>query len=291
MTAAKRRRKIRANTAPASRRATARVPEPDLAEPAQPLIKSLSTALRLLSRFVATQGPLGVGELAQQIGLHKSQVSKILKTFRHYDFLEQDAGTQEYSVGLNTFALGNNYVNAFPLSRDALPVMRKLVDATGHSAVLSIMRGSNVIHLLAVEGRLFIDGRWRVGRWMPYHATAAGKLLLAFGPAEKIDLLLKTRGLPRITPNTITNQRRFRAALRKARTTGISVTRSETYAGTAAIAAPVFEASGQAIATLGLICPEHLLTRDEEERLVAPLQRAARELSFRMGAETYRFGK
>ncbi len=257
---------------------------------AQSTIKSLATALRLLSRFVAAQGPLGVADLARELGLNKSQVSKILKTFRDYGFIEQDAATQKYSVGLNAFALGNNYVNAYPLSRDALPVMRKLVDETGHSAALSIMRGGDVIHLLAVEGRLFIDGRWRVGRFMPYHSTSAGKLLLAFGPPERVDLLLKTRGLPRMTPNTITDERQFRTALQKARKTGISVSRSETYTASAAIGAPVFDATGQAIAVLGLICPEHLLTRQEEERLVAPLQRAARELSFKMGVDTYPFG-
>ena len=291
MRAPKRRANTPARATTASPRPAPTVPGPDLAEPERPGVKSLSTALRLLSRFVAAQRPLGVGELAAQIGLNKSQVSKILKTFRDFDFLEQNPETQKYSIGLNAFALGNNYVNAYPLPRYALPVMRKLVDETGHTATLSIMHNGNVIHLLAEEGRLFIDGRWRVGRWMPYHATAAGKLLLAFGPAERVDLLLKTRGLPRITPNTITNERQFRAALQKARASGISVTRSETYAASAAIGAPVFNANGQAIAVLGLICPEHLLSREEEERLIAPLQRAARELSFKMGAETYPFGK
>jgi IclR family acetate operon transcriptional repressor len=257
---------------------------------AEPAIKSLATALRLLARFVPAQAPLGVGELAKHCGLNKSQVSKILKTYRDCGFLEQDAVTQKYSVGLNAFALGNNYVNAYPLSRDALPVMRKLVDETGHSAVLSVLHGSDVIHLLAVEGRLFIDGRWRVGRFMPYHSTSAGKLLLAFGPPKRIDELLKTRGLPRITANTITDERQFRASVQKARRMGISVSRSETYAASASIGAPVLDATGQAIAVLGLICPEHLMTRQEEERLVAPLQRSARELSFKMGCESYPFG-
>jgi len=273
---------------------TAKRRKPPVAEPAkaapQSTIKSLATALHLLSRFISAQEPLGVGELAQESGLNKSQVSKILKTFREYGFLDQDAATQKYSVGLNTFALGNNYVNTHPIARDALPVMRKLVDETGHSAVLSIMRGTDVIHLLAVEGRLFIDGRWRVGRYMPYHSTSAGKLLLAFGPPERVDLLLKTRGLPRMTENTITNERQFRAALQKARKTGISVSRSETYAFSASISAPILDGSHQAIAVLGLICPEHLLTRQEEERLVAPLQRSARELSMKMGADYYPFG-
>ena len=177
----------------------------------KPTIKSLATALRVLSRFISAQGPLGVGEFEQQLKLNKSQVSKILKTFREFGFLEQDPTTQKYSVGLNAFALGNTYVNLYPLARDALPVMRKLVDETGHSAVLSVMHGTNVIHLLAVEGRLFIDGRWRVGRYMPYHSTSSGKLLLAFGPPERVDMLLKTHGLPRITSNTITQERQFRS--------------------------------------------------------------------------------
>ena len=152
------------------------------------------------------------------------------------------------------------------------------------------MHGSDVIHLLAVEGRLFIDGRWRVGRYMPYHSTSAGRLLLAFGPPKRVDMLLKTRGLPRMTPNTITDARRFKALLQKTRKTGFSVTRSETYAESASIGAPVFDESGQAIAVLGLICPEHLLTRQEEQRLIKPLQRSARELSLKMGANSYPFG-
>jgi IclR family transcriptional regulator, KDG regulon repressor len=257
----------------------------------KPTIKSLATALRLLSCFIPEQRPIGVGELARQMKLNKSQVSKILRTFKDYEFLEQDPATQKYSVGLNAFALGNTYVNLYPLARDALPVMRKLVDETGYSAVLSIMHGSEVIHLLAVEGRLFIDGRWRVGRYMPYHSTSAGRILLAFGKPALVDHLLKSRGLPRITPNTITDERRFRASLKKTRETGISITHSETYAESASIGAPVLGANGQAIAVLGLICPDHLLTREEEQRLIAPLQRSARELSMKMGAHGYPFGK
>ena len=183
-------------------------------------MKALSTALRILQEFATAQAPLSVVELANRLSLNKSQISKVLKTYRDSGLLEQDPDTRKYSVGLNAFALGNNYVNANPLSRDALPIMRKLVDETGHSAVLSLLHGSDIIHLLAVEGRLFIDGRWRVGRWMPYHTTSAGKVLVAFSPAETLESLLKTRGLPRLTPHTITDPRQFRAVIKKMRKTG-----------------------------------------------------------------------
>lgn len=263
---------------------------PKLTEPEQPAVKSVASALKVLLQFVTAQGPLSVSGISEASGLTKGQVSKILKTLRDYDFLEQNPSTQKYTVGLNAFALGNHYINANELSRQSLPVMRKLVDDSGHSAVLSIMRGTNVIHLMAVEGRLFVDGRWRVGRWMPYHSTASGKLLLAHGEPEVIDALLRTRGLPRITASTITNEQQFRATLQRVRAQGFATSRNETHVGTAALAVPIYGADSRAIATLGLICPEHLLTAAEEDRLVPMLHRYARELSLRMGAETYPFG-
>jgi DNA-binding IclR family transcriptional regulator len=253
-------------------------------------MKSLATALHILNEFVLREGSHSVIELAERLAINKSQVSKVLKTFREAGFVTQSPETRKYSVGLNAFALGNNFINADPLSREALPVMRKLVDRTGHSAVLSVLHGSNVIHLLAVEGRLFIDGRWRVGRWMPYHTTSAGKVLLAFGPKETMEYLLKTRGLPRLTPNSIVDPRAFRAAVHKVAKSGVAVTRSETYQGSAAISVPLFGPGIHATAALGLVCPEHLLTAGEEARLAPVLHDAARELSSRMGCDGYPFG-
>jgi DNA-binding IclR family transcriptional regulator len=253
-------------------------------------MKSLSSALRILNEFAYRQEPIGVVDLADRLGIQKSTASKVLKTFRDGGFLTQDAVSKKYSVGLNAFALGNNYINANQISRESLPVMRKLVDETGHSAVVSVLQGSDVIHVLAVEGRLFVDGRWRVGRWMPYHTTSAGKVLLAFGPPERMELLLKTRGLPAITPNTITEPRKFRSVIQKVVKTGYAVSRSESIPGSSALAVPLFNEGPHAIATLGLICPEHLLTEAEEERLLPPLQAAGRELSQRFGANIYPFG-
>jgi DNA-binding IclR family transcriptional regulator len=266
--------------------------EPDVLERAAPAssIKSVSTALRILNEFVTSHEPFGVVELANRLGLAKGQVSKILGTFRDHGFLDQDPSTRKYTVGLNSFALGNNFVNFNRLSREALSIMRKLVDETGHSAVLSVLRGSRVIHLLAVEGRLFLDGRWRVGQWMHYHTTSAGRVLLAFGPPGMLESLLASSGLPAITPNSVTDREQFRTSIGAVRQKGFSVTRGEMRIGTGSIAVPLFDGGDHAVAALGLICPVHLLRSEEEERLVYPLHRSARELSARLGAPVYPCG-
>jgi DNA-binding IclR family transcriptional regulator len=265
-------------------------PQPS-AQSEKPQMKSLSTALQVLREFVAAQKPFGVVELSERLGLHKGQVSKILRAFREESFLEQDPKTRKYSVGLNAFALGNNFVNSNVLSREALPIMRRLVDATGHSGVLSVLHEASVIHLLAVEGRLFVDGRWRVGRWMPYHTTSSGRVLLAFSPEEALESRITRYGLSRLTPNSITDAKTLRTAIAKVRRQGYSVTRSETHVGTASLAVPLFGHDGRAMTALGLICPEHLLDQAEVKKLVPPLQAAARELSARMGAQVCPFGK
>lgn len=253
-------------------------------------MKALASALNVLNEFSRRKDPLGVSEIAERLGLQKSSVSKVLSTFRECGFLDQDPISKKYSVGINAFALGNNFINSNHLSRVSLPSMRKLVDQTGHSAVVSVMQGADVIHVLAVEGRLFIDGRWRVGLWMPYHATSAGKVLLAFGPEGRIEAMLKEKGLWRVTEKTITDPRKFRAVINKVQKTGYSVTRGETLPGSSALAVPLFDGSPFAVATLGLICPEHLLTDTEVEKQLPLLQRSAREISMRLGANIYPFG-
>src|SRR4051812_10103721 len=108
-------------------------------------MKSLGTALRVLMEFTADAPSLGVGELAQRTGLPKGQISKILSTFRQHRILAQDPATRRYSVGSRAFALGSRFVNYHPLAREALVVMRRLVEQTGHSARLSVMDGDRVI--------------------------------------------------------------------------------------------------------------------------------------------------
>jgi IclR family acetate operon transcriptional repressor len=254
-------------------------------------MKALASALRILDEFALRNEPLGVTELADRLGIQKSNVSKVLSTFRDNGYLVQDPTSKKYLVGLNLFALGNNYINSNRLSRVALPTMRKLVDETGHSAVVSVMQGGDVIHVLAVEGRLFVDGRWRVGVWMPFHATSAGKVLLAFGPPHQVDNLIKTRGLPYVTNKTIVDPRKFSSVIQKVHKCGFSVTRGETLPGSSALAVPLFDGSPFAVATLGLICPEHLLTDAEAERLLPSLHKSAREVSLRLGASIYPFGE
>lgn len=253
-------------------------------------MKSLSTALRLLMEFTADAPALAVGELAARTGLPKGQISKILSTFRHHQFLSQDKASRRYSVGSRAFALGSRFVNYHPLARDALVVMRRIVEQTGHSARLSIMDGDRVIYLLQCEGNFLADTGWLVGMFLPLHATTAGKVILAFLPPERVDQLLDGLTLQPITPSTITDVTKLRRNLAEIRQKGFGISKGETTPGLGTIGVPVFGADTQITAVLGLVFPMHLVDWAEAPALAATLHEQARSLSQRAGCPVYPFG-
>jgi len=252
-------------------------------------MKSLRTSLRLLMAFAGDQRDLGVGELAERCGLSKSQVSKVLAAFAESGLLVQDPDTRRYSVGARMFALGSRFVTHDRLCREAMPVMRELVERTGHSVRLSVLDGDDVLYLLGFEGPLFVDTGWRAGTWLPVHSTSAGRVLLAFMEPERAERVLAGE-LRAVTERTVTDRTQLRRLVEQVRSRGWSVQRGETTPGLGVIAVPVFGARQRIVGALSLAFPSHNVTARDEPVLAAALHDAARVLSQRTGGTVYPFG-
>jgi DNA-binding IclR family transcriptional regulator len=253
-------------------------------------MKSLDTALRVLSAFVRDRDCWGVAELATELAIGKSQVSKILSDLRSAGFVAQDPRTKVYSVGIQSFALGAQYLNNSRLVKEASGVMRRLTDSTAQTTTLCTLHGVDVLHLAAVEGPHFLDVGWRVGTWVPFHATAVGKVLFAFAGEALFRRAVSERGMPRLSPKTVCDPERFAKQLARVRRLGWSATSEETMAGLAALAVPVFGESQAIVAALGFIYPRHAVDETQCRTFVALLHDGARTISARLGAQVYPFG-
>lgn len=253
-------------------------------------MKSLRTALRVLMEFGGDQRDLGVGELAERCGLSKSQVSKVLAAFAGSGLLLQDPETRRYSVGPRMFALGSRFVTHDRLCREAMPVMRDLVERTGHSARLSVIDGDDVLYLLGLEGPLFVDTGWRAGTWLPLHSTATGRVLLAFMEPERAERVLAGAPLRPVTERTVTDPARLRGLIDAARANGYSTQRGETTPGLGVTAVPIFGPGQKAVGALSLAFPAHLVAARDEAELSEVLHASARVLSQRIGGTVYPFG-
>ena len=252
-------------------------------------MKSLRSALRVLMAFCEEQQDFGVGELAEQCKLSKGQVSKVLATFAEFGLLTQNADSRRYQVGARLYALGSRYLNFDTLCRGAMPVMRDLVESTGHSARLSVLDGDRVLYLLGIEGPLFMDTGWRAGTWLPVHATSSGRVLLATMDQERARRL-RPRQLPVFTDRSITDFEEIDRHVERARQLGYSVQRGETAPGLGVISAPVYGRGGQPLGTLGLAFPSHVVPTEQEPQLIGALHGACRVLSQRVGCTVYPHG-
>jgi DNA-binding IclR family transcriptional regulator len=259
-------------------------------EAVQESMKSVRGALRLLMEFTGEQASFTVGELAARTGMGKSHVSKSIAAFVESGVLMQDPRTRAISVGMRAFVLGARFINQDRLSREAMPVMRDLMQRTGHSTRLSVLNGDRVLYLVGVEGPMFVDTGWRAGTWLPVHSTTAGRVLLAFlGEARAAQLLAK-KNLVRLTPHTVTDRKALERILARIRSTGFDVQRNETTQGLGTIGAPVFDKSHAVIGALSVAFPSHVLLRNDEASVVEHLHASCRALSQRMSCPVYPFG-
>jgi DNA-binding IclR family transcriptional regulator len=252
-------------------------------------MKSLRSALRVMMAFCEEQQDFGVGELAERCKLSKSQVSKVLSTFAEFGLLTQNNESRRYQVGSRLYALGSRYLNFNSLCRGAMPVMRDLVESTGHSARLSVLDGDRVLYLLGIEGPLFMDTGWRAGTWLPVHATSSGRVLLATMDPERARRL-RQQQIPVFTDRTITDFEEIEKRVELARQEGFSVQRGETAPGLGVISAPVYGRGGQPLGTLGLAFPSHVVPTQQEPQLIDALHGACRVLSQRVGCTVYPHG-
>ena len=254
-------------------------------------MKSLRTSLRILNVFAGDEKKdFGVGEVAQACDLAKSHVSKVLYAFAEFGYLVQDPETRRYAVGVRTFALGSRFVTHDRLCRAAMPVMRDLVNTSGHSVRFSVLDGDRVLYLLGLEGPMFFDSGWRSGTWLPVHSTTAGRVLMAFMESDTVTRLLSDKPLRAVTPHTVTTEAAVRRLVAQVVRKGYASQRNETTLGLGTIAVPIFDAHLHAVGSLGLAFPSHIVPVSQEPALAAMLHDAARTLSQRMGCHVYPYG-
>lgn len=238
--------------------------------------------MNVLDAFSATRRELGVVELAEHLGRPKSTVSRWLAGMEDAGFLERDADSSRYRLSVRLTALGDIARRTTSLQRSARPTLRALAERTGETANLTVLAGLEAVNVeVADSPRPVMHVGW-VGRRLPVHATAAGKVLVAYAGRAVVSAVLR-RGLEQFTPSTITSARQFRAALALVTTRGYATVWGELESDLAAVAAPVRDHRGVVIAAIAIGGPVSRCPRRQLAVLAVHVVEAGRELSAMLG--------
>jgi DNA-binding IclR family transcriptional regulator len=242
----------------------------------------VATGLTLLRRLAASEGSIGVTEVATDLGVAPSTAHRLLSTFVAEGFAVRLAD-RRYRRGPALLRLPVRRPVAVVVLRDlARPTLEAIAERTGGSTHLSVLDGLDVVGIDHVDGQADGTERHPVGSRVPAHATAVGLALLAHSP-EAAEALV-AEGLTRLTDTTVPHGDALRAILDETRDRGYAVNDRGWYSASAGVAAPILDRSGEAVAALGISGPATAFSARELARLGRLARAAAADLSGRLPA-------
>jgi DNA-binding IclR family transcriptional regulator len=245
-------------------------------------VQSVDRALYVLE-LLARRGEAGVTELASDIGVHKSTVSRLLAALEDRELVEQAFERGKYRLGFGILRLANAVSGRLDVTRQGREICERLALEVGETVNIAVLRSEYAVNVDQARGPSAIGTHNWVGELTPLHATSSGKVLLAFMSAEARRGLIAETGLQRFTEHTITSPEKLEAQLREVTRDGYVVSLEELEPGLNAVAAPIRDHSGVVIAALSVSGPAYRLTAERTRDIAPVVVSAADDVSRRMG--------
>ncbi|MTD57195.1 IclR family transcriptional regulator [Amycolatopsis pithecellobii] len=252
-------------------------------------VPALRRGLAVLSALAKHAGPASAEAIARELDLPRSTTYHLLAELEAAGFVAHLPAERRYGLGIAAFELGSAYLRHDPLERLADPLLRKLVDAIGHTAQLGVLYGNELVYLVKERPARPETVVTEVGVRIPAHLPASGRAMLMHLPAAQVRALFpNAAAFVRRTdrgPRSLADLRRLLATERRR---GWAVEDGFVTPGFASVAYPVFDHGGRPMAAISVTlrhhCPqEPVVCGQEWPELARHVQRAAGELTTRIG--------
>ena len=251
---------------------------PRTGQPAIRLVGSVQRAFAVIDALAEVDTELGTNEIARRTGVNPSTVSRLLATLVAGGFVEHVPESGRYRLGPRLLQLGNIVLGRLDLRQIARPHLLALVESTGETATLSAAGERDAVTVDFAQSPFSVQGVAQLGRPSIAHATATGKVLLAFGRGA-----LPPGALKAYTKRTIAKRSELAVELDAVRERGFAYNFGEREDDLHAVAAPVWGNHGELAAIIGVQGPASRFDRQAMETVVEPLLEHAREVSLELG--------
>jgi DNA-binding IclR family transcriptional regulator len=250
---------------------------PRTGQPAIRHVGSVQRAVAVLDALAEAEPDLGTNEIARRTGINASTVSRLLATLAETDLVEHDADTGRYRLGLRLLLLGNAVLARLDLREIARTHLSALVEATGETATLCAPGAQEAVTVDYAQSPSSVQSVAHIGRPSVPHATAIGKVYLAFGGE------LPPGQLTAFTDRTITDRTRLAEEIARVERLGFAQAVGEREGDLNAIAAPVRGNRSELAAILGVQGPATRFDGPTMAAAVAPLLEHAAAISAQLG--------
>lgn len=233
-------------------------------------INSIVRATEILNLYrVKEVKYLGVTDISQALGLHKTSVFRIVKTLEHTGWLVQDAPNGKYRIGAKLIVLSAISRQQFSVDDMIYREMQLLGQRFNEDIVLTgLVDGYQAVCITKIKSNNALQISSNVGYAIGMTKGSTGKVLLAYLPREMQEKAIRLDS-PDITEE---GREALFQTLAKIRETGYCVSTSERDEGVSSITMPLFGRDGHVIYSLGIVGEEHRMTNKGHQQMRRALQ-------------------
>jgi len=245
----------------------------------------LEKAMNLLNIVSGARTPMTFTELLRAGNLPKATLHRILATLMREGLLRHDAYSKTYQLGFRLLELAHEVWSDFDLRLAAQDELVRLRNAVGETAQLAVLDGDSVVLIASEEAGRDLRLTSKVGLRLPLHASALGKVIVAYLEPRKQVELLESLALQAFTDRTLTTLGDLRRELDLTRARGYAVETMEFDTSAAGVAAPIFDIEGRPIGAVAFSGAPNHLDAARAHSLSSMLIGAARTISHNAGGQ------
>jgi DNA-binding IclR family transcriptional regulator len=243
---------------------------------------TLDLALRIVEHLAEQASPTALTAIAQTFSASKSTVYRHLSALARHGFVRRDVSTGRYAIGVKLMVLGETSRGNFEIVKVARDALLKLRDTTGQAVSLCTLVDNDLVVLDLMHGRSVVEFTTRPGTRLDLHASAHGKVWLAFGSEALLKKVLSARRVA-WTAHTLTDAATIAAEVQAVRRRGWSTAPNQAVMGVNTLAAPVLDHRGVLVGSIAIVGSTQVIAPRPVPAHVGAVLEAARRVSRDLG--------
>ena len=205
---------------------------------------------------------ISASAIARQAGLSANAAHRITRTLESLGYLKRDPVCKQYSLSSRLLQIASPRIGGVDLVECANQPMRALRDETGETVLLNVLSGRHQVLIHQLSALVAPRITWDIGAQIELYSNAPGKVLLAFSRPDAQRELLAGQSFKGFTSHTITSRAALKRELEEVFRNGFALDRGELTEGIQCVAAPVFSAEDQLVASVCLSGPVFRVNAD-----------------------------
>ncbi len=247
---------------------------------------SLERALAIVFALERFPDGLSASRLSSETETSLSTLYRYIAVLTAHEIIHYDRRLARYQLGNRLLSLASKIPAQRELVKCALPHMQLLSREIGETVIITQVTGYEAICLERVESDTVVRLSFEKGAVLPLHAGASARVLMAYLSDEELEAVVQHAGLDRYTENTITDAAQLRELLRQVREQGHAISDEEYDRGVTAIAVPIFDPEGRAIAGLSVPGPRFRLDERKSAWVLQKLKEVSQKITASLSANT-----